>query len=183
MNDKTPDKKGQEWNKFTEKKKETFLETLSHGWSPRRAAETCGVSHQIVYVHRKKDPDFRAAWEEALIMAQQEREDELNTRAFKGEDMPIVHGGKIMKEKCEVTGAMIPVKIKRKSDILLMFSMKAESPEKYKEKSAVEHLGLEGLADQFKALQDASKKADLESSERGNTRDDKTASPSGDGEM
>lgn len=144
--------------KLTPEKKKEFCDILSHGWSVLRACELLQVSRETVYDHRKKDPQFQANWEQAKQDAMMRREDELNLRAFHGVDTPIVHKGKVVME--EVDGVMVPVTIKKKSDILLMFSMKAENPEKYKDKSAVEHQGMEGLADQFKALQEASKRAD-----------------------
>jgi hypothetical protein len=144
--------------KLTPEKKKEFCDILLHGWSVLRAAELLQISRETAYDHRGKDPDFKSNWEQAKVEAMLRHEDELNKRAFQGVDTPIVHNGKIMME--EVDGVMVPVTVKKKSDILLMFAMKAENPVKYKEKSAVEHKGVEGLAKKMKNFQDASKRAD-----------------------
>lgn len=169
--------------RVTIEKKEQFLDILSHGWSVVRAAEICGVNRKSFYVQANNDKAFADAWKESKHLAQQRREDELNLRAYHGEDLPVMKDGEIVMIVDE-DGVKKPLTYKgKKSDLLLMFSMKAEDPDKYKDKSAVEHQGLEGLAAQFKALQDASEKADIEAEKRSNTESDKPTPSPGDGEM
>lgn len=168
--------------KMTPEKKQLFLDTISHGFSVVKASERCGFRTQTAYQHKEKDKEFSDAWDQAKVEAQQRREDELNQRAFKGEPIPIVYNGKIMMKENK-DGTKEPVTLLKKSDTLLMFAMKAEDPEKYKEKSAVEHLGLDGLAKKLKSLQAATDRADRESSKRGDSTKDKRSSSAGDGEV
>jgi hypothetical protein len=51
--------------KLTAEKKDKFLATLARGGSVSRAAAAIGVSRNCLYIHRREDPEFLAAWEDA----------------------------------------------------------------------------------------------------------------------
>jgi hypothetical protein len=81
-----------------------------------------------------EDPAFAAQWKEARTIGKEELEAEANRRAYHGTDRPIFHAG-------EVVGHM-----KEYSDRLLMFLLRAEDPDKFKDNSKMELVGKGGAA-------------------------------------
>jgi hypothetical protein len=53
-------------NGFTKSRKEEFLAPFAATCNAKGSARAAGVAWTTVYQHRKSDPAFRAAWEEAL---------------------------------------------------------------------------------------------------------------------
>jgi hypothetical protein len=101
-------------------------------------AETCNVgkacaavkmSRTAAYEWRESDPDFAAAWDRALKIGVSALEDEAHRRAFEGYDEPVFHQG-------AQVGA-----IRKASDTLAIFLLKAHAPEKYRENSKLELAG------------------------------------------
>jgi hypothetical protein len=68
-------------NGFTAKRKEAFLSHFAATCNAKASARAAGVAHTTVYQHRKSDPAFRAAWEEALDQGYARLEAELVRRA------------------------------------------------------------------------------------------------------
>lgn len=86
------------------------------------------------------DPEYKAAFDRARNKAADLFEDELVKRAVSGDEENVVYQGKICKD--EVSDQ--PLKIKRKSDVLLMFLLKSLRPEKYRDNAKVEMTGSGG---------------------------------------
>lgn len=80
-----------------------FLAGLEQTGSVTQAAQAAKVGRCNAYDHKRRDPAFAAAWEEALDRGADELEDEARKRAFAG------------------------------SDVLLMFLLKGVRPQKYRE--------------------------------------------------
>ncbi|HEY8668466.1 MAG TPA: hypothetical protein VIL86_17585, partial [Tepidisphaeraceae bacterium] len=78
-----------------------FLKELATGGNVSFAAKVAGRGRTCVYQHRDSDPAFAAAWEEALDTAADELEAECRRRAIE------------------------------KSDVLLIFLLKALRPHKF----------------------------------------------------
>ena len=72
---------------------------------------------------------FRADWDEALEEARELLEAEARRRAAIGVDEPVFYKGKVVGH------------IRKYSDNLLMFLLKAHWPEKFRDNYAVEHSG------------------------------------------
>lgn len=106
---------------FTPEKREKFLKKLREWPNVARAARQCGVSRQTVYNHRRSDDEFAAAWDEALDEGVDRLEEEAERRGFKGVMEPVYYKG-------EKVGT-----IRRYSDTLAIFLLKAHRPEKYRE--------------------------------------------------
>lgn len=102
-----------------------FCDYLKKTCNVSRAAELAGVSNTSVYAARKSDPDFAAAWEEALDYGVDMLELEAQRRAFHGTLKPVFYKGDIVGQITEY------------SDPLAMFLLKAHRPEKYRERSEV----------------------------------------------
>lgn len=56
------------WVRFTEERRQVFLNRFAGGADACAAAEAAGVSYATVYLHRRRDPHFRERWDEALRM-------------------------------------------------------------------------------------------------------------------
>lgn len=104
-----------------------FITTLTRSGNVSGSAKAARISRQRAYAHRAEDPDFAAAWDEALSCAVDDLEAEAWRRAKTGTLKPVYHGGK------EVG------KIREYSDTLLIFLLKGHRPERFGSK--VEHSG------------------------------------------
>lgn len=116
--------------KLGQAKRETFLEALREGGGHvGRAAKSIGVSRRHLYRIRESDPEFRAAWIEAIEIGTGALEDEAVRRAMQGIDKPIFQGGRKVGT------------VREYSDTLLMFLLRARNPEKYSDRYRHEHSG------------------------------------------
>ena len=97
--------------KNTPKKRALFLGALTEGASVTAACDRAVITRRTVYVWRAADPEFAAAWDDAIEAGTDALEDEALRRA------------------------------KDKSDTLLIFLLKARRPEKYKDRVSTEHSG------------------------------------------
>ena len=105
---------GQRW---TARRRATFLETLRQSANVSDAARRAGLSRGAAYSLRAVDPAFRAAWDDALEEALDALEAELRRRAIEGVEKPVFYGGK----PCGT--------ITSYSDQLGMFLLKCRRPE------------------------------------------------------
>lgn len=80
-----------------------FLETLRESGVVTHSAQVAGVGHRTVYKHREIDPEFAKQWDEAVAEAIERLELEAVRRA------------------------------RDYSDLLLIFLLKANKPDKYRE--------------------------------------------------
>lgn len=119
---------------FTEDLREKFLARLSESGHIGIACRESGVSRLLVLWHRDNDREFRALLEEAQRLGLESLEDEAVRRARDGVDEPVFYRG----EQCG--------SIKRYSDLLLMFLLKAVNPARYRDNYRVElHGDLESV--------------------------------------
>lgn len=107
-----------------------FLEQLRvNGGMVVKAAEEVGLPLSSLYSMRRNDPEFAAAWDDAIRDSTVILENEITRRAVEGVEEPVFHRG-------EVVGH-----VKKYSDNLLMFMTKARDPDKYRERTEVKHTG------------------------------------------
>jgi len=115
--------------KLQTRKKNRFLEELRKDGHAIQSAGRVGVGVSTLYAHRAQDPEFAAAWEEAADEGEQAQAAalaaEADRRALHGVEEPVFHRG-------EVCGF-----VRKYSDNLLMFRLKALQPEKYRERHEV----------------------------------------------
>ncbi len=107
----------------TPKKDALFLEALHNGAPISLAAKAAAYGRTSIYQWRKDDPDFAAAWDEALDEGTDLLEDEALRRAKDGVDEPRFYEGRI----CGY--------VRKYSDTLLIFLLKARRPEKYADRA------------------------------------------------
>ena len=112
--------------KLTAKNKATFLIALTESANVSSASKLINVSREYMYRVRKleKNKEFADAWDDALQVGVDTLEEEARRRAM-GYDEPVYYQGK----QCG--------SIKRYSDTLIIFLLKAHRPDKYKDRRDV----------------------------------------------
>ena len=118
--------------RMTNRVRETFLAALRETCNVSEAARTARISRNTAYEHRKADPAFAEAWDEAEQEAADKLEREAWRRSVEGTDKPVVYKG-------EITGTY-----KEYSDRMLELLLKAHRPEKFKDRVSNEHMGKDG---------------------------------------
>lgn len=111
--------------------KPIFIENLSRIGNVTCAMNAAKVDRPTVYHHRKTDSKFAAKWRAALKQAADVMEEEARRRAIDGVEKPISIGG-----KREV--------IREFSDTLLIFLLKGNKPEKFRDNVRQEITGKNG---------------------------------------
>jgi uncharacterized protein YbjQ (UPF0145 family) len=112
--------------------KRKFLGAYAETGNISKAAELSKQVRQNHYVWLKNDPEYVKAFDEAREIACDRLEEEARRRAVNGTLKPVFYKG----EECGV--------IREYSDNLLMFIMKGNMPDKYKDRVANEHTGTNG---------------------------------------
>lgn len=116
--------------KRTRKKDELLFQALAEGKMLREALAITGYGRSAVYRWRAEDEEFDARWKAAIDEAVELMEAEADRRAIEGVDEPVFYKG----YECGY--------VRKFSDTLLIFRLKALAPEKYKER--VENTGKDG---------------------------------------
>ena len=101
--------------------KKLFLDTLRETASVARAAHKSGLNRSTWYRHRRKSERFAAAWAEALDEGIEKLEEEALQRAIGGTRQPVFFRGEKIGE------------VRRYSDALLMFLLRAHRPQRYRD--------------------------------------------------
>lgn len=103
-------------------KKERFIRAIALAGTLTAACKAARVSPHTVYEWREMDDDFVFAEREARDAFADALEQEAVRRAWHGVNKPVYQGGELVGH------------IREYSDTLLMFSLKAIRPEKYRER-------------------------------------------------
>ncbi|WP_244922252.1 hypothetical protein [Oceanibaculum indicum] len=101
-----------------------FLDHLADTGNVSAACRLAKLDRRTAYQWRAADADFRRLWQEALDAAVDALEAEARRRAVEGVEHPHFHQG-------QVAGT-----VKRYSDALLMFLLRAHRPERFRERHA-----------------------------------------------
>ena len=110
----------------TETKRKRFLEALTATASVTRAAQAAAAHRSAFYDWRRDDSGFAADWEEALERGVDALEDEAFRRALEGVEEPVFYRGQQV------------ALVRKYSDALLMFLLKARRPERFKDRAQVD---------------------------------------------
>jgi hypothetical protein len=120
------------------------------------AAGAAHIERKTAYLARDRDPAFRARWADALDAAADRLEEEARRRAHDGVDEPVIYQGEPCGSWVDAAGnvvskdtpsaRLVPLTVKKYSDGLLMFLLKACRPEKYRERQDVALTGQGGWA-------------------------------------
>jgi hypothetical protein len=109
----------------TPKKLGVFLAELMKRGIVTHAAKKARIAPKTAYRHKASDPDFSAAWDEAIDIAAGLLEAEAHRRAVTGSLEPVFYQG----QKCGL--------VRKYSDTLLIFLLKAHKPERFKDNANV----------------------------------------------
>ncbi|MFQ5471512.1 MAG: hypothetical protein ACE5FA_01325 [Dehalococcoidia bacterium] len=123
----------------TEKNKATAVEVMSMTGMLSRAAIAVNVSRQTLYNWMKKDEQFKQDMEEARECGIEMLEDSCMARALEGVAEPVYQNGRCVGHKT------------KHSDQLAMFMLRANKPEKYRERYDVNLSGTVSLAEKLEA--------------------------------
>jgi hypothetical protein len=116
-------------NILTPKKKSEFLEHFKNTGNVTISARAVDISRQAVYVWINNDPKFADDFENAKDEALDIMEAECRRRAEQGCLKPVFHQGQVCGE------------IREYSDTLMIFFLKGNRPEKYKDRVEQENKG------------------------------------------
>lgn len=105
--------------------KREFFKALGECGVVTYSAKRAGVSVTTIQRYRKSDPKFLERFDDALESAVEAMELEARRRAVDGTAKPVYQGGKLVGH------------IQEYSDVLLIFLLKANRPEKYRESASV----------------------------------------------
>lgn len=112
-----------------EPQKQIFLMELAQRGIVGPACKIAGISRSTAFYWRQDDPEFDRAWEDALEMARDLLEAEAYRRGMIGVPEPVFHQGEIVGE------------ITKYSDRLLELSLRANRPNKFRERVDFFHGG------------------------------------------
>lgn len=110
---------------LTSRAREQFIEVLSVTANVSEAARAVGFSRTALYVLRNSDPEFAAAWDEAVQVATDALEREAWRRAVEGWEEPVFYQG-------SEVGA-----VRKYSDKMLELLLRAHRPERYRDETAI----------------------------------------------
>lgn len=113
-------------------KKRAFLATFRLTGNVTIACQEVGVHRSTIYDWREQDPAFVLAMEQARVEASDLLEEEARRRAVVGTEEPVF--GRVGRDQDGEIGA-----IRRYSDSLLIFLLKGNRPDKFRER--IEHSG------------------------------------------
>lgn len=121
-------------NRTSQRARVAFIDELRKRGNVSEAAAASGIGRRTAYELRDRDPDFAAAWEDAINAAVDAMEGEAWRRAVEGVDEPVF--GRVAKDEDGQIGV-----IRKYSDSLMQTLLKAHRPEKYRERAEVQHSG------------------------------------------
>lgn len=114
-------------NGTTQKAKDRFIQALRECPVVAIAAKQAGLPRRTAYNHREQDPEFAAAWDDALDEGMDLAEAEAWRRGVEGVDEPVFQSGQLVGYQ------------RRYSDALLSRLLQAYRPEKFSEKHQHQH--------------------------------------------
>lgn len=114
--------------------RELFLKELRRRGNVSDAARKAGVGRSTVYEWKAAEPDFAAAWDEAVEWAIDRMESEAYRRAVEGTKKPVI--GRVGKDEDGILSDEQgkPLYLLEYSDTLMNTLLKAHRPEKYRER-------------------------------------------------
>lgn len=134
-------------------KQKAFLAAYAKCGNLTEASRKSKVARDLHYDWLRDDPAYPAAFAIAHEEAGDHLESEARRRAVEGVPKPVIYQGQLCREaKRDKNGELIrnengevvfsaPLTIREYSDTLLIFLMKGNNPEKYRDNAKVEHTG------------------------------------------
>lgn len=111
--------------KRSERRDDIFFEMKAQTDNIGLSAKAAGYSRRVVYEYRDEDDEFSKRWQEAEEEHIERLEMAADQRAVEGVTEPVFYQG----QQCGT--------VKKYSDTLLMFRLKAKAPEKYRDRQEI----------------------------------------------
>lgn len=111
--------------KWTSARRAAFLAALAETGNVSQAARAAKASRSRAYQLKAEDPGFAEEWADALDVATDALDAEARRRAIDGIETPRFHQG-------QIAGT-----VRKYSDTLLMFLLRAHRPELYRERAGL----------------------------------------------
>lgn len=118
--------------RFDDEAKAKFLDKLATCGLIAKSAWAMGASYRTIEEHRKRDPEFKAEFEQAMALYRDRIEKAVGDRAIDGIAEPIVYQGQIQKDE---KGNVITVV---KHDNKLLLAHAARHIPEYREKQDID---------------------------------------------
>lgn len=113
--------------------KKAFLEHFAQTGNVSESCEAVGIKRRSnIYDWQERDDQFAAGFRESEIRATERLESEARRRGAEGYEEPVFHQG----AECG--------RVRKFSDTLLIFLLKARAPEKYRERVQMQHADADG---------------------------------------
>ena len=127
-----------------------FLDELAKTGNVSASCKKAKIVRSTAYLERETLKEFSAAWDAALEVATDALELEARRRAAEGVLEPVFYQGELV------------AKVKKYSDTLLIFLLKAHRPEKYRENIHQENTGPNGGPQEviLKVVRDSPRRTD-----------------------
>ena len=129
-------------HEFTEEKREVFINALREGYTVVGAAKLAKANRQSFYDFKNENEAFAGKWDVAYEEGTDLLEAEAHRRGVEGVSKPVYQGGKLVGH------------VQEYSDTLLIFTLKARRPGKYRDNIDVKHSGSIDLGQFVKAIAD-----------------------------
>lgn len=123
-----------ESRKIPHVKKNAMIAALSKTGNVTVAAKAAKIDRTTHYQWLREDSDYAASVDDAMQSAADLLEEEARRRAFTGVEEPVF--GRVAKDTDGQIGT-----IRKYSDTLLIFLLKGNKPDKFRERSEVKHTG------------------------------------------
>lgn len=164
--------------KVSPEKLSAFCAALAETAQVGKAATAIGIDRRTAYRWRKEDLDFALAWDEAMQIAVTVLEDEVVRRGSQGFEEPVLYQGQrspvidydaidpltgekyipqLAPVKRDADGNPLYLTVRKYSDTLLAFALKAHAPGKYRDNASIELTGKDGGAVQFNDTEKAAR--------------------------
>lgn len=116
--------------------KKAFLDRFRVHGNVSRACRETGINRADVYRWKEHDNEFMLGWNVAEVEATERLEEAAYERAVNGvtQETPLYYRGKVVDTVVKT----------EYSDTLLIFLLKARSPEKYRERVQMQHADADG---------------------------------------
>ena len=132
-----------------------FLKALSQTGNVAGSAQLVGISRSAAYKARRTNPNFAEKWDEAIEVATDAMELEARRRAETGVEEQVFYQGQVVGH------------VRKYSDTLLIFLLKAHRPEKYRDRVEAKIDGRIELTSAAEALEEKILRMGLEVEEQG----------------
>lgn len=128
--------------RWTSRRRAAFLVALADTGNVSAACRAAKVSRSRAYELKSFDKGFAEEWEEALETATDAMDADARRRAVEGVETPHFHQGRV----CGT--------VRKYSDSLLMFLLRAHRPERYRERTAQNNDSDDNFAEQISTAKD-----------------------------